>query len=109
MKKMVCINCPSGCSLEVEEKDGKLQITGNRCPRGLAYAETEYRDPRRIVTAAVRCTDGKVLPVRTDKALPQAHINMLLNEILHKTFPPFDPGEKLIENIAGTGVDLIGS
>ena len=33
-KELVCTVCPVGCRLTVQEKNGSLSVTGNRCPRG---------------------------------------------------------------------------
>ena len=109
MKKMICITCPAGCEMEVTENSGRLTVTGNRCPRGAAYAESEIRDPRRTVTAVVRSEKGRYQPVRTDRPLPRPLINGLLNTILKKSFPEAAPGEIIIADIEGTGVNLIAS
>ena len=46
----ICIGCPAGCHLEITvREDGSLQIAGNTCRRGIAYAENEMRDPRRVL------------------------------------------------------------
>ena len=33
MKKLVCIVCPRGCRLTVEEGE-EIRVSGNACPRG---------------------------------------------------------------------------
>ena len=109
MKKMICITCPTGCEMEVICQDGKISVTGNRCPRGAAYAETEIKDPRRTVTAVVHSADGKFQSVRTDKPLPRPLIPGLLNKILRETHPAVQPGEVIIADIEGTGVNLIAT
>lgn len=38
MRELICITCPKGCHLRVdEEKDYK--VTGNGCPRGAVYGK----------------------------------------------------------------------
>jgi len=55
MREHICIVCPRGCRLLIEEKaDGSLDIRGNACARGPVWAESEIRDPRRTVTATCR-------------------------------------------------------
>ena len=49
MKQLVCIGCPRGCRLTIEEKDGELIVTGNTCPRGKAFAVSEMTEPRRTI------------------------------------------------------------
>ena len=38
MKEFICIECPKGCHLKV---DDDLNVTGNTCPRGKVYAINE--------------------------------------------------------------------
>ena len=69
-KKLICVECPVGCEIEVE-MDGKeiLSIKGNSCPRGKKYAQDEVIAPRRVVTTTVRAKGGKIVPVKTDKGV----------------------------------------
>ena len=54
-KVMNCIMCPMGCEMTVTLENGKFAgVTGNSCPRGAKYAETEVTDPRRMLTTTVR-------------------------------------------------------
>ena len=71
-RELVCIICPRGCNLTVE-LDGKeiKSVTGNSCPRGLQYAENECLNPQRTVTSTIRCTDGRPVSVKTDRASPK--------------------------------------
>ena len=48
-KQFLCICCPTGCRLtaERENETAPWKISGNRCPRGAAYAIQELNDPRR--------------------------------------------------------------
>ena len=38
MKELVCIVCPKGCRLSVDEENG-FAVTGNSCPRGEEYGK----------------------------------------------------------------------
>ena len=40
MKDLICIMCPKGCHLKVDEEHG-YTVTGNRCPRGAEYGHNE--------------------------------------------------------------------
>ena len=65
-RKMICIECPRGCDLQVFLEDGKVtSVEGNLCPRGKKYATDECEAPRRMVTGTVRAENGELLPVRT--------------------------------------------
>ena len=109
MKKMICITCPAGCEMEVSAENGNITVSGNRCPRGAAYAEAEIKDPRRTVTAVIHSANGKFQSVRTNKPLPRPLIPGLLNTILKEVYPEAEPGAVIIADIEGTGVDLIAT
>ena len=47
MKELICITCPRGCHLQVDEN---LNVTGNMCPRGAIYAKAELTHPVRMVS-----------------------------------------------------------
>ncbi len=111
-KELICISCPVGCHLVADNSSGEWKISGNQCPRGVVYGLSEMTDPRRIVTAVVRSNSRQtpLIPVRTDQALPIAIIPTLLNQIysIHVAIP-VQCGQKLIENVEGTGVNVIFS
>ena len=41
--RICCTTCPNECELDVEmnEKKEILSVTGNKCPRGLTFAQKE--------------------------------------------------------------------
>ena len=49
MKELVCIVCPKGCRLKVDEAND-YAVTGNACPRGAAYGKSEIQNPTRVLT-----------------------------------------------------------
>ena len=51
MKEIICITCPKGCHLKVDEES--FAVTGNSCPRGAVYGANELRNPVRVVTSTV--------------------------------------------------------
>ena len=53
MKQLVCIGCPRGCRLTIEEKDGEFIVSGNSCPRGKAFAVSEMTMPKRTICSTV--------------------------------------------------------
>lgn len=75
VKKLTCVVCPAGCQIEVtlDESGAVLSVTGNTCPRGKAYAESEMTHPVRTLTTTVTLEDAedRRLPVRTDKPIPK--------------------------------------
>ena len=78
--KMICINCPRGCELDVEKTaDGTVAVAGNACPRGEEYGRSELVNPTRMVTGLVRVAGmRKPLPVKTKTAIPKGRIDAAL-------------------------------
>jgi len=68
-QQLVCIVCPKGCRLTVENG----QVTGAGCERGVAYAIKETTHPTRVITSTVRIEDAALprLPVKTDGDIPK--------------------------------------
>ena len=114
-RKLVCISCPLGCRLTVTwENEEDITVTGNRCANGESYAREEILAPKRVVTATVAVTVGAAaslprrLPVKTSAPLLKEHIPGLLNRLYTmEVEPPLRRGEVILEDIAGTGVDLV--
>ncbi len=70
-KDIFCILCPKGCRIEtVQGNNRKLCVTGNKCPRGIQFAEQEMTEPMRIVTTTVKDDNGKLIPVRSSGMIP---------------------------------------
>lgn len=112
IKKMTCINCPLGCSLEVGIDGEDIQVSGNRCKRGHEYGINEIKDPRRIVTSTIRVTDGdkRLVSVKTDKEIPKNLIfeaMRIMNKISVKA--PVKTGDILIANILDTGANIVAT
>ena len=72
MTELICITCPKGCHLRVDEEKG-FAVTGNSCPRGAEYGRNELQHPVRTVTSTVRIQGADLprLPVKTDRPLPE--------------------------------------
>jgi len=106
--QMTCIVCPVGCGLSVEQADGEVKVTGNRCSRGVAYARAETTRPVRTVTGTVVMQGGGLMPVRTRTAIDKALIPDAL-AVMHALRCPrqIAMGDVLAADIAGSGVDLI--
>ena len=110
-RSMICISCPIGCSLTVTGTTVQnLVVTGNRCPRGEAYAKEEIFTPKRTVTAVAR-TDSDAfpyIPVKTDKPLAKQLIPDLLNAIYDTTvILPARSGQIVIRDFESTGVNVV--
>ena len=109
---LTCIVCPIGCELQIDRSVDGIEVAGHQCKRGVAYANAEYEDPRRIVTGTCAISDAPIsrVPVRSTTGVPVESIsNFLIEMYAHKIEAPVDAGTLLIRNVAGTGVDLIAT
>ena len=110
--KMICINCPKGCELDVEKSDsGTVIVTGNACPRGEEYGRSELVNPTRMVTGLVRVAGmRKPLPVKTRTAIPKGKIDDVLFALHQTTVQlPVKIGDVIIPNVAETGIDVVAT
>lgn len=110
--KMICINCPRGCELEVETAEGgAVTVSGHGCPRGEEYGKAEMVNPTRMVTGLVRIAGmRKPLPVKTRTAIPKGKIDETLFALHQTTVQlPVRIGDVIIPNVAGTLVDVVAT
>lgn len=109
MKELICIICPRGCHLKV---DDEFNVTGNSCPRGAVYAKNELTHPTRTLTSTVRIMSLKEvrLPVKSNVPLPKERIFDAM-EVVNKTFvkAPIKIGDVVIKDILGLGVDIVAT
>lgn len=104
-QELTCIVCPLGCSLVVERQGDTLRVTGNTCPRGREYAETECTAPMRTVTSTVRTADGGRVSVKTDRPIPKERIGGCM-KIIHSAVAPLPiaAGTVIIEDVFGCNI-----
>ena len=111
MKELICIVCPKGCHLKVDEENG-YAVTGNSCPRGAEYGKKELVAPTRVITSTVRVTGGLYprCPVKTDAPIPKELIfkAMALLDGVELT-APVRVGQVVVENVLGTGVNFVSA
>ena len=69
-KQLICIICPRGCHLSVDENNN---VTGNFCPRGKKYALEELFHSTRTITTTVAIKNGQFprLSVKTSIPIPK--------------------------------------
>ena len=111
MKELICIVCPKGCHLKVDEENG-YAVTGNGCPRGAEYGKVELTNPTRVVTSTVRCMGGTHprCPVKTDRAIPKGmmfEVMAALDGV--ELTAPVRVGQVVIENVCGTGANIVAA
>ena len=106
-KEMTCIVCPIGCPLKVSvaENGQNAEIFGNTCKRGAEYARTECTDPRRILTTTLRCADGSMIAVKTDKGIPKDKMFEAMKRMNGVTVQlPVMIGDVLIKDVFGSNL-----
>ena len=109
MKEMVCIICPRGCHLVV---DDNMKVTGNFCPRGEKYAVQELTNPTRTVTSTIKVVNGSEVrvPVKTSKPVSKAKMFDVMDKINKVlALAPIRIGDILIENVDGEGSNIIAT
>lgn len=111
MKELICIMCPKGCHLSVDEKNG-YKVTGNNCPKGAEYGHEELTNPTRVITSTVKITGAKYprCPVKTLEPIPKAMIfeaMRLLDEV--ELVSPVKVGDVVIADILGTGIPFVAA
>ena len=109
MKELICITCPRGCHLQVDEEND-YAVTGNACPRGEVYGRNELKNPVRVVTSTVRTNKASEprCPVKTNGAIPKGLMfdaMRLLDDIVLEV--PIKTGDVIIPNLLDTGIDFV--
>ena len=111
MKELICITCPKGCHLKVDEKND-YKVTGNGCPRGAVYGKKECTHPTRVVTSTVKIKGARLerLSVKTNGDIPKEKIWDVMKVLNHIVVnAPICRGDVIVSNICDTGVDLVAT
>lgn len=111
MKNIICICCPRGCHLQVDEQNG-YQVTGNACPRGAEYGKSECLAPVRVVTSTVAVRGGLYprCPVKTAAPVPKGKIFAVMQTLDGLVInAPVTLSQVIVKNAANTGVDLVAT
>jgi CxxC motif-containing protein len=108
----LCIGCPLGCRLEVEDNGagGVVEVRGWGCTKGRAYGEEEHIDPRRMVATSVRISGGawRRVPVKTSGSIPKTMVREVARAVRGiEVEAPIKMGTVVLANVLGTGVDIV--
>lgn len=110
-KEIICIACPIGCRMDVALDGGRVKaVQGNQCEKGEEHAIREVRFPGRVLTTTVKTDIPGVplLPVRSDREIPKDRLLDCMRVIArHRVCGSVRLGEAVIENILGTGADIV--
>ena len=111
MTELICIVCPKGCHLKVDETND-FTVSGHSCLKGEVYGKKELTNPTRVLTSTVRINGSSLprLPVKTNADIPKGEISnamKLLNDITMEA--PIKVGDVVIENILGLNVNFVAT
>ncbi len=115
--KVTCVICPVGCEIEVDHDivDGVhtvIEVRNNKCPRGRKYASAEVINPERVLTSTVKLLGGESsrLSVKSESPVPKSSLFDCMKEIKKTSVSsPVIMGDVIIENVAGTGINIIAT
>ncbi len=108
--KTICIMCPMGCPLEIEQTETDIIITGNNCKRGIDYGKQEFVSPKRMVTSLIEVDEDRVIPVKTSDLIDKKMIFEVLETLKGiKIQLPINVGDVIIKNAAGSGADIVAT
>ena len=132
-RTLTCILCPNGCELEIAYEEGMtgmsgvqadgsgrktdslpkvISVSGNKCPRGVGYAEQEIVNPMRNIASSVQLTGGTMplVSVRLTGPIPKAKIMDVMDVIRKASVEaPVKIGDVVIADVLGLGVDVIAT
>ena len=111
MKEFICICCPQGCHLQVDENNG-YAVTGNTCKRGAEYGRSEATAPVRVVTSTAWIKGGVIdkCPVKTNMAIPKDKVFEAVYEIRKlELHAPVAIGDVVIKGVCGTDADVVAA
>ena len=109
MKDCICIVCPRGCHLHI---DDDLKVTGNSCVRGEIYGRNEATKPLRNLTSTVKLEGSELprLPVKTDGDIPKEKMFDVMEEINKAVAKaPIKSGDIVIANVLDLGVNVVAT
>lgn len=111
MKKLTCIKCPVGCSLEIiKDENNNLKITGYMCPLGIKFANQELIEPKRTLTTTINSDCNILVPVKSSSEISLKNFKKamdIINKITVKL--PIKLGDVIISNILDEKADIIAT
>ena len=109
-REFVCIVCPKSCELSAEEFAGVLNVSGNQCERGIAFAVEEVYNPQRVLTTTVRLTTGGLLPVRSKGSVKQGELKALVERLKSvEATPPIVIGQIIADLSNGERIEIVAT
>lgn len=109
MKEFICIVCPKGCHLTVDDNGN---VTGNTCIRGDKYGKQEAIDPKRTLTSTVKIKSELVrrLPVITSDDISKDKVQEVVKYLdTVEVSAPVKVKDVIVKNVLGLGVDILAT
>jgi len=107
-----CIICPIGCRLKVLVRDSAIiSIEGNRCPRGVVYAQNEI-NPKRTLITVIKVEGGNLLvvSVKSSEPIPKSLIPKAMEALSEVTVQaPIKIGDIVAQDLLGLGVNIVAT
>ena len=106
-REMVCVSC---ITVELDDNNEVISVTGNTCPRGDKYARQECTHPERMLTSTVKVEGGRlpVVPVKSASPIPKEMLFDAMKEVNKVTLKaPVTFGDVAVKDILGTGIDIV--
>lgn len=112
-KEITCIVCPIGCKIIVKTDGTNCEIVGgNKCKRGVEYAQSEALNPKRVITTSILVNSGEwpLVSVKTAKPIPKDSLSLVLSETKEAIVDaPVNIGDVLLENVGNLGIDVVAT
>lgn len=110
-RELTCVSCPMGCAITVEIENGEVvNVTGNTCKRGDAYARQECVHPERSLTTTVKIKGGEipVASVKSDKPIPKEKMFDVM-KVINSTVveAPVEIGDLVIKEVCGLESNIV--
>lgn len=99
-----------GCLLSIDGSEAEIKVTGNSCGRGVDYARKLISDESKVITGRCILINGPMgrLPVVSSIPVPKDISDVVLEEIRRlRVEAPVEKGQILIENIIGSGINIL--
>ena len=106
-RRLTCIICPRGCTIDVDINENNVSVKGNACPRGETYAVSECTNPTRTVTSIVRVSNrtDTMVSVKTAEPIPKSNIFDVMEKIRNASVnAPVKIGDIVIPDVYGTQI-----
>lgn len=108
----ICRECDKKCILKLEEYVGEIEVTGNKCIKGIDYGKKYTNNKKGIFTTIVRIkgADCTVIPVKSSDIIEKDKW-IALSRALCRIYvgAPVKAGDVICKNILNTGIDIISS